>query len=265
MSRELLVRVGEAPPQRRRLECAVTLGGSRADGVLVPGLPAAAIRLEPRATGVVIAPAVPGARVACRAVAAGERRLLRPGERAVYREVALELPDAAARAGPGSERAAAAALLRAAAAGALPPRGPQLVVLTGPRAGTPIPLGADVVLGRGRGATLRLDDPAASRRHARVRLDPQGATVEDLGSKNGLRVNGVRVERRVWPLRAGDTLTVGETELALEAGAGEQAPHPPPPAPPAPSAPRPRVRGPLLLAGALALAAVALALAGACQ
>jgi DNA-binding winged helix-turn-helix (wHTH) protein len=41
------------------------------------------------------------------------------------------------------------------------------------------------VLGRDEGVTVRIDAPGVSRRHARIRVDATGATIEDLGSKNG--------------------------------------------------------------------------------
>ena len=39
--------------------------------------------------------------------------------------------------------------------------------------------------------------------------------LEDLGAKNRLRVNGVPAERRPVPIRPGDRITLGETELAF--------------------------------------------------
>jgi len=43
----------------------------------------------------------------------------------------------------------------------------------------------DNVLGRDEGVTVRIDAPGVSRRHACIRVDGAGATIEDLGSKNG--------------------------------------------------------------------------------
>jgi hypothetical protein len=200
-------------PIRHRLEQPLSLGGSRADRLQVPGLPPGALRLDPAETGAVVESRVAGLHVAGKAVAPGARRLIRPGEHASLLEVELSVTPPPR---PDGTRAAAAALLRNAAMGGAAPAGPMLVVLDGPAAGTPLPLAADQVIGRGRSARLRLADPATSRRHARLRLLSGGATVEDLGAKNGLRVNGVRVERGPVPLRPGDVLTVGETSLALE-------------------------------------------------
>ncbi len=50
------------------------------------------------------------------------------------------------------------------------------------------------VVGRGAECEIRIDDPDVSRRHARLVLREDGLLVEDLGSKNGTLVDGVRVE-----------------------------------------------------------------------
>ena len=63
----------------------------------------------------------------------------------------------------------------------------ELAVVGGPDAGRSRPLlppGFDV--GRHPGAGMRLDDPALSRRHARVEVGPDGVRVTDLGSTNGV-------------------------------------------------------------------------------
>ena len=70
--------------------------------------------------------------------------------------------------------------------------GPVLAVLDGPAAGRSLPLRSGI-LGRGRSADLTLPDPTLSRRHLRVVVDGTGVRVEDLGSRNGTRVDG-----RAW-------------------------------------------------------------------
>lgn len=207
------VQPDSAAPMRLRLRGPTTLGGSRADGVTVPGLPPGALRLEPRAAGVVLSPATPGLRVGVRPVSPGSRRLVRPGERASFLRLVLAIPSP----GPAEHtRSGAAALLQAAARDPDAPPGPHLVVLTGPQAGQRMALGAGLVVGRGRGAALRLADASASRRHARFQAGADGPTVEDLGAKNRVRVNGVPVERRPQPLRPGDVITIGDTEIAYD-------------------------------------------------
>ncbi|MFN3186462.1 MAG: FHA domain-containing protein [Nannocystaceae bacterium] len=76
--------------------------------------------------------------------------------------------------------------------------------------------------GRGRGATVALDDPDVSRQHARIVVEPEGLTIFDLGSKNGLRVDGRRIHDAVT-LGHGDELTVGEITLRLQHPAAQVA------------------------------------------
>jgi pSer/pThr/pTyr-binding forkhead associated (FHA) protein len=157
-------------------------------------------------------------------------------------------------------RLVAAAALRDASAGETPAPGPHLVVLTGSLAGRRIPLRAEQVIGRGRTADVVLADAQASRRHVRVRLAERGAIVEDLGSKNGVRVNAVRAERGPALLRDGDLLAIGETELALVDPRDRD---PSPAASARAEGPRPRAPRIARLGAAalLALSAAALALA----
>lgn len=244
------------------LDRPATAGGSQADAVFVAGLPAAAIELEPVEAGLVATARVAGARAGGHPLAPAVRRLLRPGERVELQGAAVG-PAAAAR--PEGTRALAAELVAQAAAGGAPVAGPHLLVLTGPSAGARLLLGAEETLGRGRTATLRLPDPKASRRHARLRVGAGGVTVEDLGSKNGLLVNGVRADRGRRRLEIGDELAIGETLLAL---ADPLAPGGPATAaaggaPREASARRPRRRrGAAQAAAALLALAAALALAG---
>jgi DNA-binding winged helix-turn-helix (wHTH) protein len=64
------------------------------------------------------------------------------------------------------------------------------------------------VLGReGSGVTL-LNSSTVSRRHARIVIEADGVTIEDLGSKNGTYVNDRRVDLAT-PIGDGDRLRVG--------------------------------------------------------
>jgi pSer/pThr/pTyr-binding forkhead associated (FHA) protein len=69
------------------------------------------------------------------------------------------------------------------------------------------------VLGRSAGCDVRLDDPNVSRRHAELRQQGTSYWIVDLGSTNGVDVNGARVERS--KLDHGDTVTLGESELVF--------------------------------------------------
>jgi hypothetical protein len=74
--------------------------------------------------------------------------------------------------------------------------------------------GNRVVLGRSREADIVLQDPNVSRRHAELRRDDGGWQIVDLGSTNGIKVNGRRVDNQ--PLRPGDQITIGVTDLTFE-------------------------------------------------
>jgi len=50
--------------------------------------------------------------------------------------------------------------------------------------------GGRVVLGRSPDCQITLDDPLVSRRHASIELTPIEAIISDLGSRNGVRING---------------------------------------------------------------------------
>ena len=70
------------------------------------------------------------------------------------------------------------------------------------------------VIGRGADAGVRIDSSKISRRHARIVVRGGGATVEDLGSKNGTFVG---TERLTAPraLRNGDQLLVGDVLMVF--------------------------------------------------
>jgi pSer/pThr/pTyr-binding forkhead associated (FHA) protein len=112
----------------------------------------------------------------------------------------------------GATRIDAGALLRRAAAGGGAQAGPHLVVREPRALERVVALTGDCTVGRGREVALRLADPSASRLHLRLQVDAAGASVVDLGSRNGLRVNGGRA-RGLRRLRSGDRLEVGETLL----------------------------------------------------
>jgi len=247
----------DRPPERVGLTGALAAGGGPDDAVRLDGAPRAALVLEPSPAGAVAEVLAPGVRVAGRPVAPGRRRLVRPGEALEICGHAMEVP--APRASEGT-RALAGALLCDAAAGGTPLAGRHLLVLEGREAGRCIPLGPSQTLGRGRGATVRIDDARASRLHVRLIVEEGAVRIEDLGSKNGVRVNAAPAGRRpvaVWP---GDEIALGETSFALVEplaradpgrGAGGASP-----------ARRPRAWPALAVAGGvLALCAAALALA----
>jgi DNA-binding NtrC family response regulator len=104
-----------------------------------------------------------------------------------------------------------------------PDRG-SLVVMRGdgPRR-VPLPRAGTLVIGRGEGAQVRIEDASISRRHAMLHLG-RTVQIEDLGSANGTRLAG----RRLAPgqraeLQPGEAFEVGRTLCMLE---GRVAPRP---------------------------------------
>lgn len=84
------------------------------------------------------------------------------------------------------------------------------------------PLVGDIVIGRGSNADLRINDPGISREHARITVtgDPRSPAIaiDDLGSTNGLVVNGVRTTHA--SLVDGTRIEIGSTRLLVHAPAG---------------------------------------------
>ena len=72
-----------------------------------------------------------------------------------------------------------------------------------------------VTIGRSPESGLQLADPNASRNHAEIRPHGNGWIVVDLGSTNGSRVNGVRVQSQ--ELHEGDEVAFGNTLFRFEA------------------------------------------------
>ncbi|HLL05564.1 MAG TPA: FHA domain-containing protein [Myxococcaceae bacterium] len=100
-------------------------------------------------------------------------------------------------------------------------RAPTLTCLTGPDAGRTFVLAeAKTELGRGENVDLRIRDRAVSRNHARIIRDGSRFAIRDLGSPNGVFVNGHRVKRSTR-LFDGDVLELGQTILRFQ-GAEEE-------------------------------------------
>jgi hypothetical protein len=71
-----------------------------------------------------------------------------------------------------------------------------------------------VVIGRGKEADLRVNDPNVSRKHAAIYWNNGRLMVDDLGSTNGTMVNGYPVTRTM--LRPTDVVAVGDSRLTAE-------------------------------------------------
>lgn len=82
----------------------------------------------------------------------------------------------------------------------------------------PVPLdeeGSGVTLGRSEGNDVVIRDGSVSRRHARLAWEEGRPRLRDLGSRNGIRVNGHRVAGSE-PVAPGDDIRIGNVRLRLE-------------------------------------------------
>ncbi len=70
------------------------------------------------------------------------------------------------------------------------------------------------LLGRGYDCHVTIEDPLVSRQHARIEVEGDRVTVFDLGSRNGVKVNGAPLHTS-QELRHGDRLRIGTQELVL--------------------------------------------------
>jgi ABC transport system ATP-binding/permease protein len=84
---------------------------------------------------------------------------------------------------------------------------------------------AEITIGRDAANTVPLPERNVSRRHARLVREDGYFVIEDLGSYNGVRINGDRIDspRRV---REGDLIQIGDYDLGIE---GKIEPVSPPP------------------------------------
>jgi pSer/pThr/pTyr-binding forkhead associated (FHA) protein len=83
--------------------------------------------------------------------------------------------------------------------------GRQIVLLPGP----------ELVAGRGDDCAIQFDDPQVSRRHAAFVIEGEAARVRDLGSRNGIAVNGEKAEGTVT-LEDGDHVMIGSHAIRVE-------------------------------------------------
>jgi HD-GYP domain-containing protein (c-di-GMP phosphodiesterase class II) len=68
-------------------------------------------------------------------------------------------------------------------------------------------------IGRDAAATIAVDDPRASRYHARIKKRDRLYILEDLQSKNGTYLNGDKISNAV--IHSGDKILVGDTEIVF--------------------------------------------------
>ena len=91
---------------------------------------------------------------------------------------------------------------------------PRLEFVGGPLAGQTVPLHEEVTtIGSVAGNTVVLSDPAVSRKHMGIRRVGGKFELADLGSTNGVYVNGHRMGKKL--LVSGDIMRVGNTEMVF--------------------------------------------------
>jgi pSer/pThr/pTyr-binding forkhead associated (FHA) protein len=139
--------------------------------------------------------------------------------RSARRDLRVGGPVAADRGSPAAIPPDATGMYSASTLGSadLTGRAPRLVVERAPGhdGGMIYDLDGEIVLGRGDRAEIRLEDPFASARHARIYEQGNILVVEDLGSTNGTYLNEELLETP-RPLHPGDRLRIGDSEFAFE-------------------------------------------------
>lgn len=96
---------------------------------------------------------------------------------------------------------------------------PSLGIKSGPNAVETVELRPGrTVIGRQPSCGIVIQDSAASRQHAAIDVGSDSVTIEDLGSRNGTRVNGQRISSP-HPLATGDVIGIGALEMVFHAGA----------------------------------------------
>jgi len=73
----------------------------------------------------------------------------------------------------------------------------------------------EITIGRQEGNTIRLTERNVSRHHARFLRQNGAVLLEDLGSFNGVRINGARIEGMA-AVNTGDRVHIGDYELAID-------------------------------------------------
>ncbi len=100
----------------------------------------------------------------------------------------------------------------------------KLVIQSGTSAGTEFHLHeGKVILGRDLSAEVRISDDEASREHAEILKEGDNWVLKDLGSRNGTKVNGTKIEG-TYTLKAKDVVRIGKTELQYMDGGEEEVP-----------------------------------------
>ncbi len=91
---------------------------------------------------------------------------------------------------------------------------PFLIIMSGPEKGKKILLAAgSVTIGRAADNVIRLNDSLISSHHARIECSDGKIIVRDMGSRNGVWINGRKIDSRV--LTNGARIVFGSTEVMV--------------------------------------------------
>jgi pSer/pThr/pTyr-binding forkhead associated (FHA) protein len=95
----------------------------------------------------------------------------------------------------------------------------KLIIASGKSAGRAISIKrSKLLIGRAEECDIRPLSEEVSRRHCAVHAGPADVWVEDLGSRNGTFVNGVRIKEKT-KVATGDLIRVGSLELKVSCSA----------------------------------------------
>lgn len=155
-------------------------------------------------------------------VGKGEKRLLRDGDRITVMSFTITFKTSAATAldrqpGEKTEQLARRMVQEVLSSldGKIDP--PALRVMNGPEEGKRFVFAenaSEIIIGRSPECDFPLDDQNISRRHCLIKRSWDGYTAQDLGSKNGILVNGKKSEG-VKLIKDGDELQIGGIKLTF--------------------------------------------------
>lgn len=146
----------------------------------------------------------------------GEKRLLRNGDViaiAQFDVVFDRVAEKPAQDSPDKTSFVARQVVKDVMRGLGSGEGPCFRVMNGPKEGQRFEIGdaQELVVGRDETADIILKDDLISRRHAKIRRDWSGTHVEDLESRNGIKVNKKKVGRKT--LKDRDEVEIGGVRL----------------------------------------------------
>ncbi len=141
----------------------------------------------------------------------GEKRLLKNGDLIAIAQFDVTFDRVAERAQEGAStgfvaRKVVKDVMRGLSSGG---ESPYFRIMNGPREGERIEVleAQEYVIGREDGVEIVINDDLISRRHAKIRRDWSGTHVEDLDSRNGIKVNKKKTKKKT--LKDSDELEVG--------------------------------------------------------